>query len=101
MPIYEYLCSNCGHDKEAFQRMSDAPLVKCPECGQDTLRKVVLSAPSFKLKGKGWYETDFKNSGKAEKKPEANHSTDKAEKKPKGGDAKTDAKQSTGKKGSD
>ncbi|MCB1670666.1 MAG: zinc ribbon domain-containing protein [Gammaproteobacteria bacterium] len=63
MPIYEYRCSNCGHELEALQKISDAALVHCPACEQDALKKLV-SAASFRLKGGGWYETDFKNSRK-------------------------------------
>ena len=63
MPIYEYACSNCGHQLEAFQKLSDPPLEDCPECEQGALKKLV-SAASFRLKGTGWYETDFKNKGK-------------------------------------
>jgi putative FmdB family regulatory protein len=62
MPIYEYRCGACGHDLEALQKMSDAPLRKCPECGKSQLRRLV-SAPSFRLKGGGWYETDFNGDG--------------------------------------
>ena len=69
MPIYEYVCDNCGHYLEALQKLSDEPLVFCPECGDATLRKQV-SAAAFRLKGTGWYETDFKNSDK--KKPAEN-----------------------------
>jgi putative FmdB family regulatory protein len=65
MPIYEYRCSACGHDLEALQKMTDAPLRKCPECGKSQLKRLV-SASQFRLKGSGWYETDFKN--KAEPK---------------------------------
>jgi putative FmdB family regulatory protein len=63
MPIYEYRCNACGHELEKIQRMSDAPLVDCPDCGQAKLRRLV-SAPGFRLKGGGWYETDFKKDGK-------------------------------------
>jgi putative FmdB family regulatory protein len=59
MPFYEYECSACGHYHEAMQKMSDKLLVTCPACGKDTLVKLV-SAPQFRLKGAGWYETDFK-----------------------------------------
>ena len=59
MPIYEYACSNCDHRLDALQKISDPPLVDCPECGKPALQRL-LSAPSFRLKGKGWYETDFK-----------------------------------------
>lgn len=59
MPIYEYLCSACGHELERIQKISDAPLKDCPACDQATLQKRV-SAPSFRLAGGGWYETDFK-----------------------------------------
>jgi putative FmdB family regulatory protein len=60
MPIYEYRCAACGHELEALQRLADAPLKKCPSCGQSQLRKLV-SAAGFRLKGSGWYATDFKN----------------------------------------
>lgn len=63
MPIYEYQCQACGHPLEALQKISDAPLKKCPACGKPKLKKL-LSAPSFRLKGGGWYETDFKSGKK-------------------------------------
>jgi putative FmdB family regulatory protein len=63
MPIYEYRCQDCGHELEKIQRMSDAPLTDCPECGAPQLRRLV-SASAFRLKGGGWYETDFKKDGK-------------------------------------
>lgn len=63
MPIYEYACNSCKHVFDALQKMSDDALVDCPECGQATLRKL-LSAPKFRLAGKGWYETDFKTDNK-------------------------------------
>ena len=63
MPIYEYQCQVCGHQLEVLQKVSDAPLKKCPECGKPKLQKL-LSAPSFRLKGGGWYETDFKSGKK-------------------------------------
>lgn len=59
MPIYEYACQSCDHMLDALQKISDAPLVDCPSCGEPALRKRV-SAPRFRLKGEGWYETDFK-----------------------------------------
>ena len=62
MPIYEYRCDACGHEKEVLQRMSDKPLSKCPKCGKRRFHKLV-SAAGFQLKGTGWYATDFKNSG--------------------------------------
>lgn len=81
MPIYEYQCTKCGFQIEVIQKISDAPLKKCPECGKAAMQKMV-SAPSFRLKGGGWYETDFKSGSKKnvadtgnEKKP-----SDKVEK---------------------
>ncbi len=59
MPIYEYECSSCHHHLDALQKMSEAPLVECPGCHQPTLKKLI-SAVAFRLKGSGWYETDFK-----------------------------------------
>ena len=72
MPIFDYQCSKCGHTFEAIQKISDSVLTDCPECGESMLKKMV-SAPSFRLKGGGWYETDFKgdNKKKDEKKKES------------------------------
>ena len=74
MPFYEYECANCKFYKEVMQKVSDAPLKKCPSCGKNALKKLV-SAPVFRLKGAGWYETDFKSDKEhkrnlAEKEPE-------------------------------
>src|SRR5580658_4297105 len=60
MPFYEYECASCKFYTEVMQKISDAPLKKCPSCGKSTLKKLV-SAPVFRLKGGGWYETDFKS----------------------------------------
>ena len=59
MPIYGYACKNCDHKLDALQKIADDPLVDCPACGEPQLKRQ-LSAPRFRLKGKGWYETDFK-----------------------------------------
>ncbi|PCH58371.1 MAG: transcriptional regulator [SAR86 cluster bacterium] len=63
MPIYEYQCRQCQHRLEALQKFSDSVLTQCPACDQTALEKLV-SAPSFRLKGSGWYETDFKTGKK-------------------------------------
>ena len=63
MPIYEYQCQSCSHELEKLQKVSDAPLSLCPQCGKEELRRKI-SAAGFRLKGGGWYETDFKKSGK-------------------------------------
>ncbi len=63
MPIYEYRCAECGHQLEKLQKISDAPLRDCPACGKPALQKLV-SAAGFRLKGGGWYETDFKQDKK-------------------------------------
>ncbi len=68
MPIYEYQCEACGEQLDKLQKMSDAPLTICPNCEKETLKKKI-SASGFRLKGTGWYATDFKNNTK--KKPEA------------------------------
>ncbi|HVP08106.1 MAG TPA: zinc ribbon domain-containing protein [Burkholderiales bacterium] len=69
MPIYEYRCAACGHQEDHLQKVSEAPLTKCPACGRRKYEKQ-LSAAGFQLKGSGWYATDFKG-GKSGKKPEA------------------------------
>ncbi len=74
MPIYEYQCSACGHELEALQKMSDDALIYCPECHAETLKKKI-SAAAFQLKGSGWYETDFKDSGA---KPKGKNGAEKA-----------------------
>lgn len=72
MPIYAYKCSDCGHEKEVLQKISDAPLTDCPDCGRPSMAKMVTAA-GFQLKGSGWYVTDFRNkdaggkAGKADK----------------------------------
>ncbi len=63
MPIYEYRCESCGKELEKIQKFSDPPLINCPECNKPSLKKLV-SASSFRLKGTGWYETDFKTKKK-------------------------------------
>ncbi len=63
MPIYAYRCEACGHELDALQKISDAPLTDCPACGVAALKKQ-LTAAAFRLKGSGWYETDFKRDGK-------------------------------------
>jgi putative FmdB family regulatory protein len=92
MPFYEYQCKNCGHELEAMQKVSDAPLKKCPHCGKSQLQRL-MSAPVFRLKGKGWYETDFKGDGDNKRnladKPEADAPKDADTKT---ADAKADSK---------
>ena len=63
MPIYEYKCLKCKHQFEVIQKFSDNPVENCPECNENSVQKLV-SAPSFRLKGGGWYETDFKTGNK-------------------------------------
>lgn len=83
MPIYEYRCTQCGHKLETLQKFSDAPLTTCPACGKEALGKLV-SAAGFQLKGSGWYQTDFRGSGKPKEKT---------------GDSKDDAKADAAKDG--
>ncbi|MCZ2497503.1 zinc ribbon domain-containing protein [Xylophilus sp. Kf1] len=64
MPLYAYKCESCGFAKDALQKMSDAPLTVCPQCGKDTFRKQVTAA-GFQLKGSGWYVTDFRGGNSA------------------------------------
>lgn len=63
MPIYEYVCTDCGFSKDVLQKLSDAPLVECPSCGKNGFKKQI-SAAGFRLSGGGWYETDFKTGAK-------------------------------------
>ena len=97
MPFYEYECKACGAQTEVLQKITDKPLRKCAECGKSTLIKLV-SAPIFRLKGGGWYETDFKTEqDKKRNLAGAEGKDDKAESKGEAatdskGDAKTEAK---------
>jgi putative FmdB family regulatory protein len=103
MPFYEYQCAACAHHHEELQKVSDRPLRKCPACGRPSLKRLV-SAPVFRLKGGGWYETDFKNdkeakrnlagdkepaAGDAPAEKQADKAGDKSESKP---DVKPDGK---------
>jgi putative FmdB family regulatory protein len=96
MPFYEYQCKNCGHELEAMQKVSDAPLKKCPHCGKSQLTRL-MSAPVFRLKGGGWYETDFK--GDKDKQRNLADRPDDAPKDAKDTDTKT--KDDKGKDGKD
>jgi len=92
MPFYEYECPNCGFTDEVLQKISDKPLTKCPSCGKKGLRKLI-SAPVFRLKGSGWYETDFKSD---QEKKRNLAGADKEDAKPESkADAKADAKADT------
>jgi putative FmdB family regulatory protein len=91
MPIYEYVCKECGHELEALQKISDAPLLACPACQKEALKKKI-SAPGFRLSGSGWYETDFKSKNQknlskgdsadssSSSKPDKSDKSDKADK---------------------
>ena len=95
MPFYEYECASCKFYSEVMQKISDPPLRKCPSCGRSTLRKLV-SAPNFRLKGGGWYETDFKSDQEnkrnlaVDKEPEPAKAAEGSKEKP--AEAKSDAK---------
>ena len=95
MPFYEYECSQCKYAAEVLQKISDAPLKKCPSCGKGAFKRLV-SAPVFRLKGSGWYETDFK-SDKENKRNLAGAEREEA-KGEAAKDAKADAKAAAGAK---
>ena len=85
MPIYEYRCEECGAEKEILQRITDAPLSICPECGKPAMKKLV-SAAGFQLKGTGWYVTDFRDQGTKPKSGKSdNDKSDKSDKSEKSG----------------
>ncbi|GMV02369.1 MAG: zinc ribbon domain-containing protein [Burkholderiaceae bacterium] len=77
MPIYAYRCDHCGVEKDVLQKLSDAPLAVCPDCGAEAFHKR-LSAPAFQLKGSGWYVTDFRDGGR-KGAPDAKPSDGKAD----------------------
>ena len=96
MPIYAYRCDECGAEKDVLQKISDAPLTRCTQCGAEAFHKV-LTAPAFQLKGSGWYVTDFRDGGNKSKpettKPEtASAGGDAAASAPKSGAPNPDAK---------
>lgn len=92
MPIYAYKCADCGHVKELLQKISDAPLTDCPDCGRPSMAKMVTAA-GFQLKGSGWYATDFRNkdSGRKGSKPDSKDSDGKSSN-PDGKSSKPDGK---------
>ena len=91
MPIYEYRCEKCGHEMEAIQKMSDDPLTECQACGEPALTKLI-SAAGFRLKGGGWYETDFKTGNKKNLAGDKGSSSGKSDNAPaKSSDTKSNA----------
>lgn len=90
MPIYEYRCNHCGHELETIQKLSEAPLTFCPACETEGLKKKI-SAAVFRLRGSGWYETDFKSDNKKNVAGD-----DSAEKEGSGGKAKQNGEDKTG-----
>jgi putative FmdB family regulatory protein len=103
MPIYEYQCKACGHRLEAIQKISDDPLKDCPQCRKPELKKLI-SAAGFRLKGGGWYETDFKSGKKknvvqsegAKSGSKAGNKNSKDSKSSGGGNTKSSAKSTSG-----
>lgn len=78
MPIYEYQCDSCDYRMEKLQKINDDPLEECPECNQTTLKKLI-SAVAFRLKGSGWYETDFKTGSKKNVSSDTSDSSSKSD----------------------
>lgn len=98
MPIYGYQCQQCEHTLDALQKISDDPLVDCPACGKPGLKRQ-LSAPRFRLKGQGWYETDFKKDnqrnladGKGDGKPDKKDDSKASDSKPAAKEKTSDTK---------
>lgn len=94
MPIYEYRCNHCGHELETIQKLSESPLTFCPACETEGLKKKI-SAAVFRLRGSGWYETDFKSDNKKNVAGD-DSGEDSAEKKDSAGKAKQNGKDKTG-----
>ncbi|MEO8142889.1 MAG: FmdB family zinc ribbon protein [Betaproteobacteria bacterium] len=94
MPIYEYRCSACGHQDDHLQKLSEAPLTKCPTCGKKKYQKQ-LTAAGFQLKGSGWYATDFKGGKTAEAKTETKAEAKTETKTEAKAEAKTESKAET------
>jgi putative FmdB family regulatory protein len=102
MPIYEYECTNCKFYVESLQKISDPPLKKCPSCKKQTMKRLV-SAPVFRLKGGGWYETDFKSDQEAKRNLAAGEEAESKAEAPKeaAADAKDDGKKAETKPAAD
>jgi len=96
MPIYEYRCEACGHTLDALQKISDPPLADCPECKATALKRLI-SAPNFRLKGGGWYETDFKGDKERKRNLAEGAGKESADK----GDSGTKSEKSAGSDGGD
>ena len=94
MPIYEYQCEACGHYLETLQKISDPPLIDCHKCGKPALKKLI-SAAAFRLKGGGWYETDFKTGDRKNVAQADKQSKSDAKSKGKGNSDSTAAKKKT------
>jgi putative FmdB family regulatory protein len=91
VPIYAYKCSACGHAQDVLQKMSDPLLTVCPECGKSTYEKQVTAA-GFRLKGTGWYVTDFRDGGSGSggsSESGAHHDGSKSKNSEKSSDSKT------------
>ena len=97
MPIYGYACKSCDHSFDALQKMSEPRLVDCPECGAASLKKQ-LSAPKFRLKGQGWYETDFKTGDKRNLVADSDSASDNKSKDDKKAPEKTESVKTDSKK---
>ncbi len=95
MPIYGYVCKSCDHTLDALQKIADDPLVDCPACGESALKRQ-LSAPRFRLKGKGWYETDFKSDNQRNLAGDGDKSDAKSDKKSDKADKKAETKSDKG-----
>ena len=94
MPIYAYICKNCDHDLDALQKIADEPLLDCPACGEPELKRQ-LSAPRFRLKGQGWYETDFKKDNQRNIAGDKDTSKSESKKSDSKKESKTDSKPSS------
>jgi len=80
MPTYEYVCRNCDHQFEAFHSIKDDPLSQCPSCGDNALRRLIGAGSGIIFKGSGFYETDYKRSGKNDSSGQSSEQTEKSEK---------------------
>ena len=94
MPIYEYQCSSCGHEESMLEKMDAPRAKKCPACGGDGRLQRLVSAAGFRLKGSGWYQTDFKNSGQPKQQKKAAKDDSKADTDTAAGDKKGSASES-------
>ena len=79
MPTYDYACKECGHRFEAFQSMTEPAMTTCPNCGQESLQRLIGAGAGLVFKGSGYYQTDYKKSSVPPSSPSSDTATSSAD----------------------